>query len=92
MDKGYTYDLEFKKYFNSWFYTAIVFAVAPKELKTASCWLSGFPFHNKGNYVVRLGHLVQWLGEQSEALGVEVYPGYAASEVESQTLHSVLIE
>jgi len=34
-----------------------------------------------GNYVVRLGHVVQWLGEQAEALGVEVYPGYAASEV-----------
>lgn len=36
---------------------------------------------NRGNYVVRLGHLVQWLGEQAEALGVEVYPGYAATEV-----------
>ena len=36
-----------------------------------------------GNYVVRLGHVVQWLGEQAEALGVEVYPGYAASEVGS---------
>lgn len=46
-----------------------------------SCWLAGFPFHNVGNYVVRLGHVVQWLGEQAEALGVEVYPGYAASEV-----------
>lgn len=43
--------------------------------------LPGLPFHNTGNYVVRLGHVVQWLGEQAEALGVEVYPGYAASEV-----------
>ena len=37
--------------------------------------------NNHGNYVVRLGHLVRWLGEQAEELGVEVYPGFAASEV-----------
>lgn len=36
---------------------------------------------NHGNYVVRLGHVVQWLGEQAEQLGVEIYPGIAASEV-----------
>lgn len=36
---------------------------------------------NHGNYIVRLGHFVSWLGEQAEALGVEVYPGYAAAEV-----------
>jgi len=54
------------------------------------CRLAGFPFHNTGNYVVRLGHVVQWLGEQAEALGVEVYPGYAASEVGSWSLHCEL--
>nr|CAD7442804.1 unnamed protein product [Timema bartmani] len=43
--------------------------------------LPGLPMYNHGNYVVRLGHLVQWLGEQAESLGVELYPGYAASEV-----------
>lgn len=38
--------------------------------------------HNSSsNYVVRLGHLVRWLGEQAEEMGVEVYPGIAASEV-----------
>ena len=37
--------------------------------------------NNHGNYVVRLGHVVSWLGEQAEELGVEVYPGFAASEV-----------
>lgn len=36
---------------------------------------------NHGNYIVRLGNLVRWLGEQAEELGVEIYPGYAASEV-----------
>ena len=37
--------------------------------------------NNHGNYIVRLGHFVSWLGEQAEELGVEVYPGFAASEV-----------
>jgi electron-transferring-flavoprotein dehydrogenase len=41
----------------------------------------GTPMYNHGNYIVRLGHVVQWLGEQAESLGVEIYPGYAASEV-----------
>lgn len=43
--------------------------------------LKGMPMDNHGNYVVRLGHVVRWLGEQAEALGVELYPGYAAAEV-----------
>ncbi|ESO05110.1 hypothetical protein HELRODRAFT_111539 [Helobdella robusta] len=43
--------------------------------------LPGFPFNNHGNFLVRLGHLVRWLGEQAEALGVELYPGCAASEI-----------
>jgi hypothetical protein len=37
--------------------------------------------YNHGNYIVRLGNFVRWLGEQAEELGVEIYPGYAASEV-----------
>jgi electron-transferring-flavoprotein dehydrogenase len=37
--------------------------------------------NNRGNYIVSLSNVVKWLGEQAEALGVEVYPGYAASEV-----------
>ena len=49
----------------------------------------GFPFTNHGNYVVRLGHLVKWLGEQAEALGVEIYPGYAASEVRDLSMPSL---
>lgn len=39
------------------------------------------PNYNHGNYVVRLGHLVKWLGEQAEQMGVEIYPGYAAAEI-----------
>ena len=37
--------------------------------------------HNHGNYIVRLGHFVKWLGSQAEELGVEIYPGIAASEI-----------
>jgi electron-transferring-flavoprotein dehydrogenase len=37
--------------------------------------------HNHGNYVASLGNLVRWLGQQAEALGVEVFAGFAAAEV-----------
>jgi electron-transferring-flavoprotein dehydrogenase len=36
--------------------------------------------HNEGNYIISLGSLVRWLGQQAEALGVEVYPGFAAQD------------
>ena len=38
-------------------------------------------FDNHGNYIVRLGDVVKWLGEQAEALGVEIFPGFPATEV-----------
>jgi electron-transferring-flavoprotein dehydrogenase len=38
-------------------------------------------FHNDGNYVISLGALTQWLGQQAEALGVEIFPGFTAAEV-----------
>jgi electron-transferring-flavoprotein dehydrogenase len=37
--------------------------------------------HNHGNYVVSLGNVCRWLGQQAEELGVEIYPGFAAAEV-----------
>ncbi|WP_206019620.1 electron transfer flavoprotein-ubiquinone oxidoreductase [Pseudomaricurvus alkylphenolicus] len=37
--------------------------------------------HNEGNYIISLGNLCRWLGEQAEALGVEIYPCFAAAEV-----------
>ena len=39
------------------------------------------PMHNKGNYIISLGRFCQWLGEQAENAGVNVFPGFAASEV-----------
>ena len=37
--------------------------------------------NNHGNYAVSLGNLCRWLAQQAEGLGVEIYPGFAASEV-----------
>ena len=37
--------------------------------------------NNHGNYIISLGNLCRWLAEQAEAIGVDIYPGYAASEV-----------
>ncbi len=36
--------------------------------------------HNEGNYIISLGNLCRWLGTQAEALGVEIYPGFAAQD------------
>ncbi|HEX3573156.1 MAG TPA: NAD(P)/FAD-dependent oxidoreductase, partial [Rhodopila sp.] len=37
--------------------------------------------HNHGNYIVSLGNVVRWLGRQAEECGVEIYPGFAATEL-----------
>ena len=39
------------------------------------------PMHNTGNYIISLGSLCRWLAEQAEALGVEIFPGFAAAEI-----------
>ncbi|MEQ8955064.1 MAG: NAD(P)/FAD-dependent oxidoreductase, partial [Gammaproteobacteria bacterium] len=39
------------------------------------------PMHNHGNYIISLGRLCSWLGEQAQALGAEVFPGFAAAEI-----------
>jgi len=44
-------------------------------------WLVPDCFHNRGNHVVSLGAVTRWLGEQAEALGVEIFPGFTAAEV-----------
>src|ERR1700751_2291719 len=33
--------------------------------------------HNQGNYIISLGVFAKWLANQAEALGVEIYPGFA---------------
>jgi electron-transferring-flavoprotein dehydrogenase len=44
-------------------------------------WLVPSCLHNEGNYVISLGAVTKWLGEQAEALGVEIFPGFTAAEV-----------
>ena len=44
-------------------------------------WLMPRNFHNHGCYVISLGAVTKWLGEQAEALGVEIFPGFSAAEV-----------
>jgi electron-transferring-flavoprotein dehydrogenase len=44
-------------------------------------WMLPACFKNHGNYIISLGKVVQWLGQQAEALGVEIYPGFAAAEI-----------
>ena len=44
-------------------------------------WLIPDCMHNDGNYVISLGNVTKWLAGQAEALGVEIFPGFAAAEV-----------
>ncbi|HEX4333831.1 MAG TPA: electron transfer flavoprotein-ubiquinone oxidoreductase [Usitatibacter sp.] len=44
-------------------------------------WVLPACFRNHGNYIASLGNVCRWLGTQAEALGVEIYPGFAAAEV-----------
>jgi len=44
-------------------------------------WLMPKYVHNDGNRIASLGNLCRWLAGQAEALGVEIYPGMAASEL-----------
>ena len=37
--------------------------------------------NSHGNYIISLGNFCRWLGEQAEAIGVEIYPGFPAAEV-----------
>ena len=57
-----------------------VFTGAEKRIKVPGLFAPK-TMHNKGNYIISLGNLCRWLSEQAENLGVEVFPGFAASEV-----------
>ena len=58
-----------------------VLFLKPDSATRTPDWLVPDCFHNTGNYVISLGAVTQWLGEQAEALGVEIFPGFTASEV-----------
>ena len=57
-----------------------LFLTATKAIKTPN-WLLPACFQNHGNYVISLGNVVRWLGQQAESLGVEIFPGFPAAEV-----------
>jgi electron-transferring-flavoprotein dehydrogenase len=44
-------------------------------------WLLPACFQNHGNFIVSLGNVVRWLAQQAEAMGVEIFPGFAAAEI-----------
>ena len=44
-------------------------------------WMLPHCFKNEGNFIVSLANVTRWLGEQAESLGVEIFPGFPASEV-----------
>ena len=57
-----------------------LFLTETKAVKTPN-WLLPACFQNHGNYVISLANVVRWLGQQAEALGVEIFPGFPAAEV-----------
>lgn len=44
-------------------------------------WLLPSQLHNAGNYIISLSQLCRWLGDYAQSLGVEIYPGFPASEI-----------
>jgi len=55
--------------------------LSPTGAKQTPQWLLPECFKNHGNYIISLGQVTRWLGEQAEALEVEIFPGFAAAEV-----------
>lgn len=51
------------------------------ETKSFTSPIAPPQMNNHGNYIVSLGNVVRWLGQQAEELGVEIYPGFAAAEL-----------
>jgi electron-transferring-flavoprotein dehydrogenase len=58
----------------------VLFLSETKAFQTPH-WAIPKALTNHGNYVVSLGNVVRWLGQQAELLGVEIFPGFAAAEV-----------
>ena len=57
-----------------------VFLTEKGQFETPSFLLPAC-FQNHGNYVVSLANVTRWLGREAEALGVELFPGFAANEI-----------
>ena len=59
----------------------IFFLTGPEKAQKVPNMFVPKTMHNEGNYIISLGNLCRWLGEQAEGLGIEVFPGFAATEV-----------
>ena len=57
-----------------------LFLSGTKAARTPNWMLPGI-FQNHGNFVVSLANVVRWMGQQAEALGVEIFPGFPAAQV-----------
>jgi electron-transferring-flavoprotein dehydrogenase len=67
---------------------AYIFLSEKSGFRVPNMFLPPFA-QNHGNYIISLGNLTKWLGEQAEALGVEIFPGFTAAEVLYNTDGSV---
>ncbi|MCB6183249.1 electron transfer flavoprotein-ubiquinone oxidoreductase [Leeia sp. TBRC 13508] len=56
------------------------FLTETESMRTPN-WLLPSTLHNDGNYIVSLGNVCRWLAQEAEALGVEIFPGFTASQV-----------
>ena len=59
---------------------AIVFLSEKSGTRVPNLFLPPI-YENHGNYIISLGAFTKWLGEQAEALGVEIFPGFTGAEV-----------
>ena len=55
-----------------------------KSIKVPS-WLMPKSLHNKGNYIISLGELCQWIAERAMDLGVDIFPGFPAQQYLTDT-------
>ncbi|EKS68076.1 MULTISPECIES: electron transfer flavoprotein-ubiquinone oxidoreductase [Caballeronia] len=55
--------------------------LSQNDAKQVPNWLLPDNFKNHGNYVISLANVTRWLGQQAEAVGVEIFPGFPAAEV-----------
>jgi electron-transferring-flavoprotein dehydrogenase len=55
--------------------------LSEKKARKTPEWMLPPSFKNHGNYIVSLANVTRWLGQQAESLGVEVFPGFPATEV-----------
>ncbi len=55
--------------------------IGPKRAVGMPALLTPKSMHNRGNYVISMGNLCRWLGDQAEAAGVDIFAGYPAAEL-----------